>query len=262
MSKDETPMGAAQRLAKPALPRRFYQHASAEPNEAGFAVLLDGRVVKTPAKKPLVVSRRDIAEAIAAEWAAQQEEINPATMPLTRLVNSAIDHVACEAAAVRADIVKHAASDMLFYRAEGPRSLIDAENRLWRPVLAASERAFGGRFRLAQGIVHIEQDPALLAAVTRAVEGYDGLALAALHSMTTLTGSALIALAVARGDLTAEEAWEAAHADEDWQMSQWGRDHTALSERAAYWREMQAAALVIGASERGQINLGRSGRDA
>lgn len=247
MNKDETPMDAAQRLAKPALPRRFYERASVEPHERGFAVLLDGRVVKTPAKKPLVVPRRDIAEALAAEWEAQREEINPATMPLTRLVNSAIDHVAGEAAAVRADLVKHAASDMLFYRAEGPRSLIDAENRLWRPVLAASERALGVRFLLAEGIVHVEQNPAALAAVAQAMEDYDALALAALHSMTTLTGSALIALAVARGDLTAEEAWVAAHADEDWQMAQWGRDHTALAERVERWREMQAAALVIGA---------------
>ena len=215
---------------------------------SGFAVLLDGRAVKTPARNPLAVPRRDVAEALAAEWEAQSDEIDPATMPLTRLVNSAIDRVAGETAtAVRDDIVKHAAGDQLFYRAERPQSLIDAENRLWSPILAAAEKALGVRFMLAEGIVHVEQDPKALEAVARALEPYDALSLAALHSMTTLTGSALIALAVARGDLSAEEAWEAAHADEDWQMSQWGRDETALEARANRWREMQAAALVLGA---------------
>ncbi|HET7715367.1 MAG TPA: ATP12 family protein [Bauldia sp.] len=247
MSNDgKNPMSKAQQLARPVLPRRFYQQASVGPHEGGYAVLLDGRVAKTPARKPLVVSRRDVAEALAAEWEAQSGEIHPATMPLTRLVNSAIDRVTGEMAAVRDDIVKHAASDMLFYRAEGPQSLIDIENRLWTPILTASERALGIRFVLSEGIVHVSQDPAVLAAVARAVEPFDALSLAALHSVTTLTGSALIALAVARGDLTVAEAWEAAHADEDWQMSHWGRDDMALSERADRWREMEAAAFVLG----------------
>lgn len=246
MSDEETPMGAAQRLAKPARPRRFYDEAFVGRHEGAYAVHLDGRVARTPAKNPLAVGRRDVAEALAAEWQAQTGEIDPSSMPLTRLVNSAIDRVAGEMPAVREDIVRHAGNDLLFYRAEGPQSLVDAENRLWRPILAASERALGVRFVLAEGIVHVEQDPAVPAAVARAIARYDALELAALHSMTTLTGSALIALAVARGELTAEEAWEAAHADEDWQMAQWGRDHAALSERVGRWREMQAAALVLG----------------
>jgi chaperone required for assembly of F1-ATPase len=248
MSEDEMPMVPAERRAKPTLPRRFYEHASVGPHEAGFAVLLDGRAVKTPARNPLAVPRRDIAEALAAEWEAQSGEIDPASMPLTRLMNSAIDRVAGETAtAVRDDIVNHAGSDMLFYRAEGPQSLIDAENRLWTPILAAAEKTLGVRFVLAAGIVHVQQDRKTLDAIARAVAPYDALSLAALHSMTTLTGSALIALAVARGDLTAEEAWVAAHADEDWQMTHWGRDEAALAGRANRWGEMQAAALVLGA---------------
>jgi chaperone required for assembly of F1-ATPase len=249
MSEDEVPMVPAERLAKPSLPRRFYEHASVGPHENGFAVLLDGRPVKTPARNPLAVPRRDIAEAMAAEWEAQSGEIDPASMPLTRLVNSAIDRVAGETAtAVRDDIVRHAGGDLIFYRAERPQSLIDAENRLWSPILAGAEKALGVRFVLAEGIVHVEQDRKALDAVERALSPYDALSLTALHSMTTLTGSALIALAVARGDLSAETAWEAAHADEDWQMSQWGRDEAALEARAKRWREMQAAALVLGAS--------------
>jgi len=246
MSDDTNPMDKAQQLARPPLPRRFYEHATTGPHEAGFAVLLDGRVARTPARKALAVPRRDIAEAMAAEWEAQSGEIDPATMPLTRLVNSALDRVSGEMAAVRNDIGKHAASDMTFYRAEGPQSLIDAEERLWSPILAAAERALGVRFVLAQGIVHVAQDPAVAAAVGRAVAPFDALRLAALHSMTTLTGSALIALAVARGELTPAEAWTAAHAGEDWQMAHWGRDDAALAERAERWREMEAAALVLG----------------
>lgn len=247
MSDETTPLGKAQRLAKRALPKRFYEHASAGPHEGGFAVLLDGRMAKTPAKKPLTVARRDVAEALAAEWEAQSGDIDPGTMPLTRLVNSAIDRVRGEMPAVRDDIVKHAASDLLFYRATGPQSLIDAEDRLWSPILAAAERALGDRFVLAEGIAHVEQDKGALSAIARAVEPFDSLRLAALHSMTTLTGSTLIALAVARGDLTAATAWEAAHADEDWQMTQWGRDEAALGKRAERWREMEAAALLLGA---------------
>ena len=246
MSDDTTPMAKALRLAKRVLPKRFYEHAAVGPHEGGFAVLLDGRVAKTPAKKPLVVSRADVAEALASEWEAQTGDIDPATMPLTRLVNSGIDRVAGEMAAVRDDLVKHAGSDLLFYRAAGPQSLIDAEERQWSPILKAAEKALGVRFVLAEGIAHVEQDKSALAAIARAVVPYDPLALAALHSMTTLTGSALIALAVARGDLNAAAAWEAAHADEDWQMNHWGRDEAALEERAGRWQEMQVAALLLG----------------
>ncbi len=247
MSEDETPMGAAQRLARPPLPRRFYDKAAVGPHDGGFAVLLDGRPVKTPAKKPLAVPDRAVAEALAAEWEAQREEIDPATMPLTRLVNAAIDRVALERAAVREDIVRHAGSDLICYRAEGPPSLIEAEERLWSPILAAAERKLGVRFVLAGGILHVGQEPRALAAVAEAVAPHDDLALAALHSMTTLTGSALIALAVARGELSAEDAWVAAHADEDWQMAKWGSDEMALEARANRWQDMQAAALILGA---------------
>jgi chaperone required for assembly of F1-ATPase len=182
MSDDISPMGKAQRLAKRVLPKRFYEHATVGPHDAGFAVLLDGRVAKTPAKMPLAVERRDIAEAVAAEWEAQSGDIDPATMPLTRLVNSAIDRVAGEMPAVRADIVKHAANDLLFYRAAGPQSLIDAENRLWSPILAAAQKALGV-LRARRG--RPPGDRPVLAAVAT-LAPYDALSLAALHSVAAL----------------------------------------------------------------------------
>ncbi len=251
MSENDTATGAARRLSKPALPKRFYKVATAAPHAAGHVVQLDGRVTRTPARNFLAVPQPALAEALAAEWNAQADEIDPARMPLTRLVNSAIDRVSAEMAAVREDIVRHAGSDLILYRAEGPQSLIDTEARLWGPILKASETALGVRFTLAEGIVHVDQDPATLGAVDRALAGVDALGLAALHSMTTLTGSALIALAFARGEITAEAAWAAAHADEDWQAERWGRDAEAVEARARRWQDMQAAALVLEALRNG-----------
>lgn len=248
MSEDKSAMEAAQQLARPTLPKRFYKAAAAAPHELGYAVLLDGRPTRTPARKPLAVAQRALAEAMAGEWEAQVEEIDPGRMPLTRLVNSAIDRVSAEMDAVREDIVNHAGTDLILYRAEGPESLIATEEALWGPVLKASEAALGRRFVLAEGIVHVAQEPATLDAVRQALAPYDPLALAALHSMTTLTGSALVALACARGDITAEEAWTAAHADEDWQAERWGHDEQAAARRERRWEEMRAAALVLDAS--------------
>ncbi len=239
------PMAAAQRLARQELPRRFYKAASVAPQTQGFALTLDGKQAKTPGRNPLVLSDRAVAEALAAEWQAQGERIDPATMPLTRIVHSAIDRVAREMGPVRAEIVKYAGSDLVCYRGEGPESLVAAQEAAWGPVLAWAREALGARFVLAEGIIAVEQSAASLAAIAAALADLDPLKLAAVHVVTTLTGSALIALAVLRGAFTPEGAWAAAHVDEDWQMEQWGRDEMALSRRAGRWREMQAAALIL-----------------
>lgn len=246
MSDDRNPMRAAQRLARPELPKRFYQKAAAGPHEGGFAVFLDGRVAKTPARRPLAVADPRIAEALAAEWDEQQGEINPGTMPLTRIANAAIDRVAGEAPAVRAEIVKYAGSDLVCYRAEGPQALTEAQEKAWAPILAWARQTHRARFLLTGGVVHIVQSPGALAAVDRALAPLDAVRLAAISTITTLTGSALIALAVADGALAPEAAWQAAHVDEDWQMSQWGVDAMAMERRAARWGEMRAAATILG----------------
>jgi chaperone required for assembly of F1-ATPase len=246
MSDDPNPVRVAQRLARRELPKRSYKTATAAPHGDGFAVLLDGRVAQTPAKRPLAVDRRSVAEALAAEWEAQQGEIDPGTMPLTRIVNAAVDRVAGEAGAVRAEIVKYAGSDLVCYRADGPAGLVAAQGKAWAPILSFAREALGARFVLAEGIVHVAQNAEALSAVDRAVTPLDPLALAALHTVTTLTGSALIALVLACGAITAEAAWAAAHVDEDWQMGQWGEDPSALQRRTARWNEMEAAALILG----------------
>jgi chaperone required for assembly of F1-ATPase len=230
--------------------RRFYKQADVAPHEAGFALVLDGRVARTPAGKLLAVRSEAVAAALAAEWSAQGERLDPTAMPLTRLVNSAIDGVAAEMAAVRADIVRYAESDLVCYRAEGPAGLIALQEAHWSPLLAYMREVLGARFVLAEGVVHVSQDWGALAAVDAALERYDALALAAVHTVTTLTGSTVIALAVARGALAPEAAWTAAHVDEDWQMSQWGEDEQALERRAMRWREMEAASLVLASVRR------------
>lgn len=248
MSDTPNPMAAAQRLAKPEAPRRFYEAATAGPHGDAFAVLLDGKVALTPARKPLAVADRRVAEALAAEWAAQGEHLDPAAMPLSRLVNAAIDRVAGEMAAVRADVVKYAGSDLVCYRAEGPEELAAAQAAAWDPLVAWAREALGVRLVLAGGIVHVAQDAAALAAVGTALAPLDALTLAALHTVTTVTGSSVIALAILHGRLTVDEAWAAAHVDEDWQMAQWGRDEVALARRAARRCDLDAAAVVLAAS--------------
>ena len=242
------PGEAAQRLARRALPRRFYSQATVGPRENGFAVLLDGRVAKTPARNPLVVAQEPIATVLAAEWAAQGDFIDPAAMPVTRIVNAAVDRVRRDMAAVRVEIVTYADSDLVCYRAGGPQSLVDAQEAAWSPLIAWAQEGLGARLTLAAGVVPVAQDASVAAAIEQALAPLDALSLAALSTVTTLTGSAIIALALARGRVSAEAAWVAAHVDENWQMSRWGSDEALLAQRKRRWREMEAAALILEAS--------------
>ncbi|MCZ7657332.1 MAG: ATPase [Xanthobacteraceae bacterium] len=238
------PMEAARRNMRPKLPRRFYRAAGTSPGAEGHRVLLDGRPARTPARHVLAAPTPALAEALAAEWDAQGEEIDPAAMPLTRLANAIIDAVAPAPAPVRAEIARYLASDLLCYRAEQPERLVERQGAQWDPVLAWAREALGARFVLGAGVTHVAQPPQALEAAARAIPA-DPWRLGAAHVMTTLTGSALLALAVLQGRLTGEEAWGAAHVDEDWNLELWGRDELALSRRAHRFAEMQAAATVV-----------------
>jgi len=214
--------------------------------EETFRILLDGRPARTPAKALLAVPTRALAEAVAAEWESQREWLVAGTMPLTRLANSALDGVAGREDALRADIVKYAASDLVCYRAGEPEGLVRRQAELWDPVLAWGREALGARFVLAEGLMPVAQPEAATSAIGEALADCDAFALAALHVMTTLTGSALLAVAHARGHLTAEAAWAAAHVDEDWQIARWGEDAEAAARRARRWAEMEAASRMLG----------------
>jgi chaperone required for assembly of F1-ATPase len=229
----------------PPCPSPTRGEGSAPSNARTFHVLLDGKPVRTPAKALLEVPTRALAEAIAGEWEVQREHIDPATMPLTRLANSAIDGVRVHPAEVRAEIAKYAGSDLLCYRASEPELLVRRQAELWDPVLAWGRDTLGASFEVAEGIMPVVQPEAAISAVAGALEGFDTFGLAALHVMTTLTGSALLALAHARGHLTAEAVWAAAHVDEDWQIGRWGEDAEAAARRRRRWSEMQAASRLL-----------------
>jgi chaperone required for assembly of F1-ATPase len=232
------------RMGKP-LPKRFYNAVTVSGGPGSYRILLDGRVVKTPRKAELLIGSDVLARAIADEWIAQVDVIAPATMPLTTLLCTALDAVAGREAEVRAEIVKYARSDLLCYRAEIPIGLAAAQAEHWNPVLAWAKTEFGVPFVTAIGMVHVAQPAGALDAVADAVAGLAALPLAAVHVLTTITGSALLALAVQRRHLTIETAWAAAHVDEDWQIAQWGEDDEARARRARRLRDAKGAAFVL-----------------
>jgi chaperone required for assembly of F1-ATPase len=241
------PVEVARRAVRPQLRRRFYERVAVEDSKGEFRVVLDGRPINTPARRPLAAPTVALAQALAAEWDAQRDVIDPATMPLTRLANTIIDGVSETSAAVAAEVKRYLACDLVFYRAPGPAGLVARQAAAWDPVLAWAREALGARFLLAEGIVFVAQPEQALAAAGAAIPRAPW-PLGALHSVTTLTGSALIALALARGALSLDDAWAAAHIDEDWNMDIWGRDELALDRRASRFAEMQAAATVLQAT--------------
>lgn len=239
------PMRSARAGADTALPKRFYREAGIAETADGFALVLDGRPARTPARNPLALPTHTLGEAVAAEWGAQGEAIVPASMPLTKLANSAIDGVASRREAVADDVARYAGSDLVAYRAGDPASLVAAQSAAWDPVLDWAHDALGARFVLSEGVMHVAQPETSLAAVRRRVDAEASpFRLAALHAMTALTGSVLIALATAEGRFAAEEAWAAALVDEDFQARVWGRDEDAEARRVARFAEFLAAARL------------------
>lgn len=231
-------------------PKRFWTSAEVAEAPGGFAVTLDGRQVKTPAKAPLVVPSRALAEAIAREWQAQDEKIDPATMPVTRGANAAIDKVRSQHAEVAALIADYGGTDLLCYRAEAPRELVARQSEHWDPLLDWAEAALGARLAVTRGVVPVAQPEAALAALSARVAAMDEWQLAALHDLVGITGSLVLGLAVAEGRLTADEAWTLAQLDEDWQAEQWGvddeaaehagRKRDALLDAERFWRMRHA----------------------
>lgn len=238
------PTEAARQAVRPRLRKRFYKHANVGDAQNGVGISLDGKPVLTPRRRAFVAPTQAIAAAIAAEWDAQTEFIDPRQMPLTRLANATIDAVAENPPPVADEIAKYLGSDLLFYRAESPMELIDKQSRAWDPVLSWAREAFGARFVLAQGVVHVPQPAEAIAAMQKSIP-LEPWRLAAVSSITTLTGSALLALAIAHDAIDTDSAWAAAHVDEDWQMAQWGRDELALERRAYRQAEFRAAVSVL-----------------
>jgi chaperone required for assembly of F1-ATPase len=235
---------AVRRAMRPAPRRRFCATAATAPVAGGHAVQLEGKPVRTPAGRVLAAPTAALAQALAAEWDAQQDVIDPARMPLTRLANAIIDGVSDRPDAVAAEIENYLGSDLVCYRASSPPGLVARQAQHWDPILAWARDVLGAPLRAEVGVVHIAQDEDALARARAAIPRVPWR-LGALSAATTLAGSALVALALARGRLSVEKAWEAAHVDEDWNMEQWGRDALALERRTFRFAEFEAAATVL-----------------
>lgn len=249
--KSETnPMEAARRAMRAVQRKRFYVSAGIGEADGGHTVTLDGKPIRTPSGGIVILPARSLAEAIAAEWNAQSDLIDPLTMPLTRFANSVVQGVIGNAEAVADDVTKYFASDLMFYRAGHPEGLVAREAAHWDPVLFWAAETLGAHFILAEGVVHVRQPEQAIAAA-RAVLPTDPWAIAAIHVITTLTGSALLALALFHDVIDQGQAWASAHVDEDWNAEQWGIDEEMAARKAAKLVDFNAAVAVLRAIRQG-----------
>ncbi len=223
------------------LVKRFYEKAAVSEKEGLYAVELDGRPVRTPSRSPLAVPSPALARGLCDEWTGQEEWVDPDAMPLNKLANTVLDRVSLHMDEVRNAVLEFAGSDLLCYRAEAPVELAQKQADAWDPVLAWLKEKFGAEFKTGVGIAHVAQPEG----ATRIIDGHlkklSAFELAPLHVMTSLTGSLFLALAMDDGMLSPEQAWDAAHVDEDWQIAQWGGDEEAQDRREGRLKELRSA---------------------
>ena len=236
--------------------KRFYKSVAVAERPEGWLVELDGRPVRTPDRSPLATPHRALAEAVAAEWDAQTEKVDPAAMPLTRHLNTAIDRVAPQRRHVIDELLSYGGSDLVCYRAEAPMELISRQHAAWGPLLDWLEARYGARLVVTEGISHVAQSAETLGRLGEGLAEYDDVALAALHTVTTIAGSLVIAMALAGGRLDLEGAWAAANVDEAFQIERWGEDTEAAARAARLRAELASAARVL------DLCLGRGGAGA
>ena len=229
------------RIHRP-LPKRFYKSVAVT---GQFGIALDGRNVKTPLKAPLVLPNRTLAEAVAAEWDAQIEVINPHAMPLTKLANTAIDRAVAEKSKITAEILEFAGSDMVCYRAESPEGLVLRQTTHWNPIIAWAKSDLNAGFETVSTITHRRQSAEALQALEAHITAFDPFSFVTVHNLTTLTGSALLAAMIAAGKISADAAWLAANVDEDWQIGTWGEDAEAMARREGRLSEFLACAKFL-----------------
>ena len=221
--------------------KRFYRGAAARAVDGGWEVLLDERPVKTPARAGLMVPTAPLAEAIAGEWNAQGEKVDPRAMPLTGLANAAIDRVGPEREAFVRSLAVYGESDLLCYRADQPDLLAARQDVQWDPILAWARRRFGIDFEIVCGVIHRPQADATIDRLRDAVAAFDPFRLAGLSQLVTISGSLVIALAIAEAAIDLDAGWSAATLDETWQAEQWGQDAEAAAVLEARRRDFAAA---------------------
>ena len=227
------------------LPKRFYTAAGVARVDGGFTVTLDGRPTRTPGRVPAVVASEPLAALMAAEWAAQSERIDPDSMPVVRLVNSAIESGEAQLPVFRDEVLKYAANDLLLYRADAPAELVAAEEQAWDAALVKLARHFAVGFQPTIGIIHQPQPAPTLARLATALTDEPLLPLTALVSITSLTGSGLLAIGLRQGLFAPDEVWTAAHVDEDHNIRLWGAVDDAIARREKRRTEFDAAVTVL-----------------
>jgi chaperone required for assembly of F1-ATPase len=226
-------------------PKRFWKEATVVEVDGGFTVQLDGRAVKSPAKALLVVPRRTMAEAIAAEWQAQEKDVDPRTMPVTRSANAAIDKVAPQRAEVCQMLADYGGHDLLCYRAIGPEELVRRQVAAWDPVLEWGACVLAAPLASGQGVMHVEQPGESLTRLAAELDRLDSFQIAAVHDLVTISGSLLLSIAVRHRHLSAETAWAISRIDEEFQAEQWGRDDDAEAAAASKKRAFETAAAIL-----------------
>ena len=225
--------------------KRFWKSAAAVEADGGFAVELDGRRPRTPARAELIVPTKSLADAIAAEWNECGEEVDPRAMPLTGLANAAIDRVAADKDAFAASLAKYAETDLTCYRAEGPQTLVARQAESWDALLGWARRRYDVDFATCSGVMHVAQPEETVRKLGHAVASLDAFHLAGLSPLVTIGGSLVAALAVLEEMMPATEAWEAVSLDDRWQMEQWGADAEAEAALDARRRDFLAGARFL-----------------
>ncbi|MBL6428289.1 MAG: ATPase [Maritimibacter sp.] len=226
-------------------PKRFWKETRADACDGGYTVYLDTRTVRTPAKAAFVVPSRALAEAIALEWDAQADKIDPSTMPMTRTANSAIDKVRLQHAEVADLLAAYGDSDLTCYRADTPAELVARQAEAWDPLLDWADETFGARLEPRIGIMHAPQDSGALTRLGALVHDLDPFRLAAFHDLVSLSGSLIIALAVMHGRIDPETGWAISRIDENWQAELWGEDEEAAEHAALKRQAFLDAALFF-----------------
>lgn len=225
--------------------KRFWKHVSFAEESEGWSIRLDERPVKTPARVPLNLPTKALAEAIGAEWSGIEGEIDPRAMPLTGFANAAIDRVAPDRQTFADGIAKYAEADLACYRAEGPRGLVSRQEEEWDKLLAWARRRFDVDFTTTTGLMHVDQSPATVERLSHAVSTLDSFRLSALQSLVTIGGSLVAALAVQEEAISPDEAWNAVSLDDRWQIEQWGADEEAEAALENRRRDFLAAARFL-----------------
>ena len=228
--------------------KRFYKDVSVAQADGGFTVLLDGRSVRTPGRNPLILPTEKLAGAIAQEWQAQGEEVVATTMPLLRLANTVVDGVAVNRDPVIDAILRFGENDLLCYRADQPAELAARQREGWDPLLDWARRRHGADMRVAEGLTHMDQTPEALAALRRALEVQDPFLLGALHVIASITGSVVLALAVADGFLSGANAFALSRIDEVYQAEKWGEDAEAAKRVSNLAHELDMAVELMTAA--------------